>query len=224
MREPQQRQGRQCVRPEISRTKTFGETGSSGGQFFRHLQRIKLNDQLVRWQDKDLQAILHVVWWTPISPSPLVCTLLMQPVTLCSDCATMVFLNSHHTTEQCSPLMMPSCEIKLRRRLPWRTSMPASRKGSRNGCTETGSNYMLHCCSWMCRQTRRPWSPALPTRASFLYLGARTVSSSLFQMGLPPPDCTHTMTPLYRPDIESHTQTQALTDGLPSLHAGSGVV
>ena len=35
---------RACIRPEISRTKTFGEKGVSAGQFYRqHLQYIVLN-------------------------------------------------------------------------------------------------------------------------------------------------------------------------------------
>ena len=32
MREPQQRKQRDCIHPSISRTKTFGRIGSSGGQ------------------------------------------------------------------------------------------------------------------------------------------------------------------------------------------------
>lgn len=42
MRMPEQRRGRQCLRPEISRTQTIGAKGASHGQFYLvHLQYIK---------------------------------------------------------------------------------------------------------------------------------------------------------------------------------------
>ena len=44
MREPQQRKDRVCIRPEISRTYTFGDAGVSMGQYWsEHLQYIVLN-------------------------------------------------------------------------------------------------------------------------------------------------------------------------------------
>ena len=44
LRLPTQRKGRSCVFPEINRVYTFGSDGTSGGQFFNHLQKIKLNE------------------------------------------------------------------------------------------------------------------------------------------------------------------------------------
>eukprot|EP00427_Karlodinium_veneficum_P067757 CAMPEP_0169321694 /NCGR_PEP_ID=MMETSP1017-20121227/9031_1 /TAXON_ID=342587 /ORGANISM="Karlodinium micrum, Strain CCMP2283" /LENGTH=148 /DNA_ID=CAMNT_0009416203 /DNA_START=123 /DNA_END=567 /DNA_ORIENTATION=+ len=45
------RKDRHCIRPEISRSFTFGEEGTSSGQFFKsHLSKIKLNDELVEWE------------------------------------------------------------------------------------------------------------------------------------------------------------------------------
>ena len=59
MRNPEQRQGRCCIRPEICRTKTFGENGVSQGQFFsQHLQHIKLNDKFYHFRQKDLSYLL----------------------------------------------------------------------------------------------------------------------------------------------------------------------
>ena len=44
MRLPSQRKGRACIRPEVSRTKTFGKEGASHGQFFdSHLSKMVLN-------------------------------------------------------------------------------------------------------------------------------------------------------------------------------------
>lgn len=61
MRRPDVRHGRQCIRPEISRDFTFGEEGTSGGQFFSsHLSRIKLNDVPVAWENEDLSRIKSV--------------------------------------------------------------------------------------------------------------------------------------------------------------------
>jgi alpha-1,3-mannosyl-glycoprotein beta-1,2-N-acetylglucosaminyltransferase len=61
VREPEQRKGRVCIRPEISRTYTFGEVGVSIGQFWReYLSSIKLNDQLVPWSSKDLDYLMKV--------------------------------------------------------------------------------------------------------------------------------------------------------------------
>eukprot|EP01116_Phalansterium_solitarium_P019540 TRINITY_DN549_c0_g1_i5.p1 TRINITY_DN549_c0_g1~~TRINITY_DN549_c0_g1_i5.p1 ORF type:complete len:357 (+),score=52.37 TRINITY_DN549_c0_g1_i5:488-1558(+) len=58
LRNPEQRLGRQCIRPEVSRTYTFGAHGSSQGQFFdRYLRPIKLNDQMVLWSQEDLSHL-----------------------------------------------------------------------------------------------------------------------------------------------------------------------
>ncbi|XP_028656383.1 alpha-1,3-mannosyl-glycoprotein 2-beta-N-acetylglucosaminyltransferase-like [Erpetoichthys calabaricus] len=55
MRQPEQRKGRACVRPEVSRTMTFGRKGVSLGQFFdQYLRFIKLNDQFVPFTQRDL--------------------------------------------------------------------------------------------------------------------------------------------------------------------------
>ncbi|CAJ1415212.1 unnamed protein product [Effrenium voratum] len=55
MRRPDVRKGRHCIRPELSRSFTFGEEGVSGGQFFKaHLGKIKLNEVMVDWSKQDL--------------------------------------------------------------------------------------------------------------------------------------------------------------------------
>eukprot|EP00096_Caligus_rogercresseyi_P012060 TRINITY_DN4945_c0_g1_i1.p1 TRINITY_DN4945_c0_g1~~TRINITY_DN4945_c0_g1_i1.p1 ORF type:complete len:440 (-),score=93.96 TRINITY_DN4945_c0_g1_i1:726-2045(-) len=59
MRNPQQRKGRSCIRPEISRTKTFGKIGVSNGLFFeKHLKFIQLNSELIPFTHKDLRGLL----------------------------------------------------------------------------------------------------------------------------------------------------------------------
>ncbi|XP_008844187.1 alpha-1,3-mannosyl-glycoprotein 2-beta-N-acetylglucosaminyltransferase [Nannospalax galili] len=58
MRRPEQRKGRACIRPEISRTMTFGRKGVSHGQFFdQHLKFIKLNQQFVPFTQLDLSYL-----------------------------------------------------------------------------------------------------------------------------------------------------------------------
>ena len=58
MRHPDQRKGRACIRPEISRTKTFGKIGVSNGLFFdKHLKFIQLNEIPAKWGD--LTSTLH---------------------------------------------------------------------------------------------------------------------------------------------------------------------
>ncbi|XP_061631689.1 alpha-1,3-mannosyl-glycoprotein 2-beta-N-acetylglucosaminyltransferase a [Phyllopteryx taeniolatus] len=55
MRQPEQRHGRQCIRPEISRTLTFGRQGVSLGQFYdKYLRYIKLNSGFVPFTQLDL--------------------------------------------------------------------------------------------------------------------------------------------------------------------------
>jgi alpha-1,3-mannosyl-glycoprotein beta-1,2-N-acetylglucosaminyltransferase len=48
MREAAQRHGRACIRPEVSRTKTFGKVGVSNGLFYdKHLKFIVLSQKFV---------------------------------------------------------------------------------------------------------------------------------------------------------------------------------
>ncbi|XP_056458481.1 alpha-1,3-mannosyl-glycoprotein 2-beta-N-acetylglucosaminyltransferase a [Gadus chalcogrammus] len=55
MRQPEQRRDRACIRPEISRTMTFGRKGVSLGQFYdSYLRFIKLNSQFVPFTTLDL--------------------------------------------------------------------------------------------------------------------------------------------------------------------------
>merc|ERR1712223_934922 len=59
MRQPVQRRGRACIRPEISRTKTFGKIGVSNGLFFdKHLKYIVLNDNPVPFLQKNLDYLI----------------------------------------------------------------------------------------------------------------------------------------------------------------------
>lgn len=59
MRHQDQRKDRQCIRPEICRTSTFGKIGVSKGMFFdKHLKFIKLNTEFVPWTQKDLSYLL----------------------------------------------------------------------------------------------------------------------------------------------------------------------
>jgi alpha-1,3-mannosyl-glycoprotein beta-1,2-N-acetylglucosaminyltransferase len=58
VRLPRIRKGRSCIRPEISRTKTFGKEGTSGGQFFdSHLDKIVLNDVPILWRNVDVSFL-----------------------------------------------------------------------------------------------------------------------------------------------------------------------
>jgi glycosyltransferase involved in cell wall biosynthesis len=59
LREPSQRKDRVCVRPEISRTKTFGELGgASNGQFFeKHLATIYLNEEYFHFLQEDMSLL-----------------------------------------------------------------------------------------------------------------------------------------------------------------------
>lgn len=59
MRQPEQRKDRSCIRPEISRTITFGRKGVSLGQFFdQYLRYIKLNTEFVPFTKQDLSYLL----------------------------------------------------------------------------------------------------------------------------------------------------------------------
>lgn len=58
IRQPQQRKERACIRPEISRTRTFGKIGVSNGLFFeKHLKYIKLNEQFVPFTKTNLSNL-----------------------------------------------------------------------------------------------------------------------------------------------------------------------
>ncbi|KAM7383047.1 hypothetical protein PAMP_002734 [Pampus punctatissimus] len=58
MRQPEQRRNRACIRPEISRTLTFGRQGVSLGQFFdKYLRYIKLNTEFVPFTKLDLSYL-----------------------------------------------------------------------------------------------------------------------------------------------------------------------
>lgn len=66
MREPEQTLGRSCVRPEVSRTRTFGAKGVSGGQWWKqHLQYIVLNPNPVDFSSKNLSYITEVCFMVP---------------------------------------------------------------------------------------------------------------------------------------------------------------
>lgn len=55
IRNPAQRKDRACIRPEVSRTKTFGKVGVSNGLFFdKHLKHIKLSSAKVDFTKKNL--------------------------------------------------------------------------------------------------------------------------------------------------------------------------
>ncbi|MDH5324849.1 MAG: hypothetical protein OEZ68_17450 [Gammaproteobacteria bacterium] len=59
MRKPKQRQGRVAIRPEVSRTYTFGKKGVSGGQYFnKFLRNIRLNPKAVDFKAMDLSYLL----------------------------------------------------------------------------------------------------------------------------------------------------------------------
>ena len=59
MRQPAQRKNRACIRPEISRTKTFGKIGVSNGLFYdKHLKYIVLNNNPVSFLQIDQNYLL----------------------------------------------------------------------------------------------------------------------------------------------------------------------
>jgi len=58
IREPKHRQGRACLRPEISRTYTFGsEGGASSGQFNQYLSNIELITTPVAWNQMNVNDL-----------------------------------------------------------------------------------------------------------------------------------------------------------------------
>lgn len=63
MRLKEQRRGRHCIFPEVSRTYTFGAVGSSQGQFFKdHLASIVLNREVVDWSKEDISYMKAENW------------------------------------------------------------------------------------------------------------------------------------------------------------------
>lgn len=59
LREPHIRRGRQCVFPEVSRTHTFGSSGTSGGILFnQHLRTMVLNTEKIDWSKQVRSEIL----------------------------------------------------------------------------------------------------------------------------------------------------------------------
>ncbi|KAF6203659.1 hypothetical protein GE061_001991 [Apolygus lucorum] len=59
IRQPEQRKNRACIRPEVSRTRTFGKIGVSNGMFYeKHLKYIHLNDRFVDFKTKNLSYLL----------------------------------------------------------------------------------------------------------------------------------------------------------------------
>ncbi|KAK8825671.1 hypothetical protein WA577_000842 [Blastocystis sp. JDR] len=80
LRHPDRRQGRACIRPEVSRSYTFGEKGTSNAQFFgQFLRGIKKNDRFVEFTKKDLSYLLKEnfdsLWLKAIEEARLVTSL-----------------------------------------------------------------------------------------------------------------------------------------------------
>jgi alpha-1,3-mannosyl-glycoprotein beta-1,2-N-acetylglucosaminyltransferase len=76
LREPQQRKGRQIVRPEVCRTFHFGVHGVSNSQFGSYLNSIHLNQAYVDFASLDLRYLEADKWdnyyLTPIRASLVV--------------------------------------------------------------------------------------------------------------------------------------------------------
>ncbi|XP_054162625.1 alpha-1,3-mannosyl-glycoprotein 2-beta-N-acetylglucosaminyltransferase-like [Oppia nitens] len=77
IREPAQRKDRACIRPEMSRTRTFGKIGVSNGLFYeKHLKFIKLNEESVPFTQINLTYLLKenydVDWVKTVYGSPTV--------------------------------------------------------------------------------------------------------------------------------------------------------
>ena len=53
VRAPEQRRGRDCIYPQVSRTRHFGRSGTSGGMFFEVIQFVHLNKEPVSWLEED---------------------------------------------------------------------------------------------------------------------------------------------------------------------------
>jgi len=64
MRRPDVRKDRHCIRPDISRTYTFGSAGTSNGQFFKsHLSKIKINKVPIDWATSDVDYLSTTAKW-----------------------------------------------------------------------------------------------------------------------------------------------------------------
>eukprot|EP01137_Pigoraptor_chileana_P009221 Opistho-2@57150 len=63
VREPDQRKGRACIRPEVSRVQNFGRVGVSGGQFFdSHIAKIRKNEDAVDFGALDLSYLTKAAY------------------------------------------------------------------------------------------------------------------------------------------------------------------
>jgi alpha-1,3-mannosyl-glycoprotein beta-1,2-N-acetylglucosaminyltransferase len=63
LREPAQRQDRQVIRPEVSRTYHFGtEGGASGNQFGSILESVILDTRVVDWKHQDLSYLYETAY------------------------------------------------------------------------------------------------------------------------------------------------------------------
>ncbi|XP_031332822.1 alpha-1,3-mannosyl-glycoprotein 2-beta-N-acetylglucosaminyltransferase [Photinus pyralis] len=63
IRSPEQRKDRACIRPEVSRTRTFGKIGVSNGLFFeKHLKYIKLNEVFVPFTKMNLSYLMKDIY------------------------------------------------------------------------------------------------------------------------------------------------------------------
>jgi hypothetical protein len=60
MRLPKVRKNRQCIRPEISRTYTFNQDGTSKGEYGEFLKNILLSNYDINWMKINLSYLLHV--------------------------------------------------------------------------------------------------------------------------------------------------------------------
>eukprot|EP01086_Lenisia_limosa_P012966 TRINITY_DN4168_c0_g1_i1.p1 TRINITY_DN4168_c0_g1~~TRINITY_DN4168_c0_g1_i1.p1 ORF type:complete len:410 (-),score=17.95 TRINITY_DN4168_c0_g1_i1:37-1266(-) len=61
------RKDRVCIRPEISRSKTFGKQGVSGGQFFdTYLAKIQLNDRPAQFTEDIVESVKEEQYWVTL--------------------------------------------------------------------------------------------------------------------------------------------------------------
>jgi len=77
LRENANRRGRQIIRPEVSRTFHFGNIhGASEGENNAILNKIELEENNIRWEDRDLSYLKSSVWarnyWNRVSNAKLV--------------------------------------------------------------------------------------------------------------------------------------------------------
>jgi alpha-1,3-mannosyl-glycoprotein beta-1,2-N-acetylglucosaminyltransferase len=63
LREPPNRKARHFIRPEVSRTMTFGESGTSQAMFYKQfLGNIKVNMESVDWLKEDTSYLTKSTW------------------------------------------------------------------------------------------------------------------------------------------------------------------